>query len=138
MTLNADLIRSRCTEISESLARLEQLQGLTKEQFLGNQDTLDIACYRLLIAIEASLALCFHISAKKLQKTPEEYAGCFSLLHEAGIISADLRDRLQKMARFRNLLIHVYWTIDYEQIYEIIQTQLKDLREFSSAVTSLL
>ena len=73
--LNSDLIRSRCREIEESLTRLEQLQDLTKEQFLNNQDTLDIACYRLLIAIEAALALCFHVSAKKLKKAPEEYAG---------------------------------------------------------------
>lgn len=138
MTLNADLIRSRCREIEESLARLEQLQHLTKDQFVSNQDTLDIACYRLLIAIEAALALCFHVSAKRLKKTPEEYAGCFSLLHEAGIISPDLCDRLQQMARFRNLLVHVYWTIDYGQIYEIIQTRLKDLRDFSSMITRLL
>lgn len=138
MTLNADIIRSRCGEIEESLARLEQLQHLTKEQFLSNQDTLDIACYRLLIAIEAALALCFHVSAKRLKKTPEEYAGCFGLLHEADIIPADLCDRLQKMARFRNLLIHVYWKIDYGQIYEIIQTRLKDLRDFSSTITRLL
>ena len=138
MTLNADLIRSRCREIEESLTRLEQLHHLTKDQFLSNQDTLDIACYRLLIAIEAALALCFHVSAKRLKKTPEEYAGCFSLLHEADIISADLCERLQKMARFRNLLIHVYWTIDYNQVYEIIQTRLKDLRDFSGTITQLL
>lgn len=65
MMLNSDLIRFRCREIEESPTRLEQLQDLTKEQFLNNQDTLDIACYRLLIAIEAALALCFHVSAKK-------------------------------------------------------------------------
>ncbi len=68
MTLNADLIRYRCREIEESLARLEQFQHLTKDQFLSNQDTLDIACYRLLIAIEAALALCFHVSATRLKK----------------------------------------------------------------------
>ena len=75
---------------------------------------------------------------KAIEKTPEEYAGCFSLLHEADIIPADLCDRLQKMARFRNLLIHVYWKIDYGQVYEIIQTRLKDLRDFSSTITQLL
>ena len=136
--LNSDLIRSRCREIEESLTRLEQLQDLTKEQFLNNQDTLDIACYRLLIAIEAALALCFHVSAKKLKKAPEEYAGCFGLLHEAGIIPAELMSRLQHMARFRNLLIHVYWKIDYGQIYEIVHTRLKDLRDFSGMITQLL
>lgn len=57
MTLNPDLIRARCAEIDASLIRRDQLRQLPREAFLSNQDTLDVACYRLLIAIEASLAL---------------------------------------------------------------------------------
>ncbi len=138
MTLNPDLIRTRCNEIEASLDRLEHIRPFTLEQFLTDQDTQDVACYRLLIAIEAALALCFHVSAKRLQKVPEEYAGCFGLLHEAGLLSADLTSRLQQMARFRNLLVHVYWKIDYRQVYDIIQTRLQDLRDFSIAMANLL
>jgi uncharacterized protein YutE (UPF0331/DUF86 family) len=90
------------------------------------------------VAIEASLALCFHVSAKQLHQVQEEYAGCFRLLQQAGILSADLTTRLQHMARFRNLLAHVYWTIDYNQVYDIIRTRLDDLRLFSSAIASRL
>lgn len=61
MSLNADLIRQRCAEIEESVGRLERVKALPRKKFLANQDTLDIACYRLLIAIEAALALCYHI-----------------------------------------------------------------------------
>ena len=102
MNLNADLVRARCSEIEESLRRLDRFKNLSRHEFLSNQDTLDLACYRLLVAIEAALALCYHVSAKHLRKVPEEYAHCFSLLQEAGLISADLSLRLQKMARFRN------------------------------------
>jgi len=138
MTLNPDLIRTRCNEIEASFDRLENIRTFTLEQFLTDQDTQDVACYRLLIAIEAALALCFHVSAKRLQTVPEEYAGCFGLLHEAGILSADFTSRLQQMARFRNPLVHVYWKIDYSQVYDIIQTRLNDLRDFSMAMTNLL
>lgn len=138
MTLNPDLVRARCGEINAALTRLEQFQQLTREDFLSNQDQLDIACYRLLVAIEAALALCFHVSAKQLHQVPEEYAGCFSLLQQAGILSADLTTRLQQMARFRNLLVHVYWTIDYNQVYDIICTRLDDLRTFSATIARQL
>ena len=107
MSLNPDLIRARCAEIDSSLVRLEEFRRLSQEQFLSNQDALDVACYRLLIAIESALALCFHVSAKRLHQVPEEYAGCFSALEHAGIIPAELSSRLQRMARFRNLLVHV-------------------------------
>lgn len=138
MSLNPDLVRARCDEIEESVKRLEQFQPLTREEFLANRDTIDIACHRLLIACEASLALCYHVSAKQLRKVPEEHAECFGLLREAGLVSADLAGRLQQMARFRNLLVHVYWKVDYGQVYEVIQKHLKDLRDFRAAMARLL
>ena len=138
MSLNPDLIRARCGEIDSSLSRLEEFRRLSREQFLSSQDGLDVACYRLLVAIEAALALCFHVSAKRLQQVPEEYAGCFSMLERAGLIPADLSIRLQQMARFRNLLVHVYWKIDYGQVYEVITTRLDDLRAFRAAIAGLI
>lgn len=138
MSLNPDLIRARCTEIDTSLSRLEAIGRLSRETFLSNQDTLDVACYRLLIAIEAALALCFHVSAKRLHQVPEEYAGCFNALEQAGLIPSDLSSRLQQMARFRNLLVHVYWKIDYEQVYDVITTRLGDLRAFRTAMAGLI
>jgi uncharacterized protein YutE (UPF0331/DUF86 family) len=138
MSLNPDLIRARCAEIDSALVRLEAFRSLSREQFLSNQDTLDVACYRLLIAIEAALALCFHVSAKRLHQVPEEYAGCFSALEHAGLIPADLSGRLQQMARFRNLLVHVYWKIDYGQVYDVITTRLEDLRVFRAVIAGLI
>ncbi|HKN85432.1 MAG TPA: DUF86 domain-containing protein [Nitrospiraceae bacterium] len=138
MSVNADLIRARCTEIEESVARLEEFRTLSLEAFLSNRDALDIASYRLLIAIEASLALCYHVSAKRLHKVPEEYAACFGLLYEAGLISEDLMKRLQHMARFRNLLVHVYWKIDYSRVYTVIGDHLGDLRTFAAAMAQLV
>lgn len=138
MSFNTDLIRARCAEIEESVARLEEFQALSLEAFLSNRDALDVASYRLLIAIEASLALCYHVSAKRLHKVPEEYAACFALLYEAGLISENLTKRLQQMACFRNLLVHVYWKIDYSRLYTVIRDDLCDLRVFASAMAQLV
>lgn len=138
MNLNADLIRARCAEIEDSVVRLERFKPLSREEFLADQDRLDIACYRLLVAIEAALALCYHVTAKRLHKVPEDYAGCFGTLHEAGLLSPDLTGRLQQMARFRNLLVHMYWKIDYGQVHEVIRTHLDDLRAFRAVVIQML
>ena len=51
------------------------------------------------MAIEAALALCYHVSAKRLKKMPEDYAGCFGLLAEAQLMPPELATRLQAMAR---------------------------------------
>lgn len=75
MSVNPDLIRARCSEIESSLARLETFRAMPREAFLGNQDILDLSCYRLLIAIEASLALCFHVTAQKTGKGSRRVRG---------------------------------------------------------------
>ncbi|MDL1959206.1 MAG: DUF86 domain-containing protein [Deltaproteobacteria bacterium] len=138
MKLDQELVLSRCQEIADSLNRLAQIGNEPKETFLQDQDLQDIGCYRLLVAIEAALALCYHIAAKMLSKVPEDYAGCFSMLGESEIISRDLSERLQKMARFRNLLVHMYWKIDYEAVYDIIGDSVNDLRDFSCEVMTLV
>ncbi|HEY76416.1 MAG TPA: DUF86 domain-containing protein [Thermoflexia bacterium] len=121
MGMNRDLIASRFQDIRQSLERLERIRSLPKEAFLADQDVLDLACYRLLVAIEAAIQICFHVSAQRLHRVPEEYAECFAILGEAGVISLALSERLQRMARFRNMLVHRYWTVDYERVYEILE-----------------
>lgn len=138
MTLNPDLVRSRCSEIETSVQRLERMRPLSREEFLADQDLLDIACHRLLIAIEAALSLCYHVSARRLRQAPEDYASCFAALRDAALIPADLTERLQAMARFRNLLVHVYWKLDYAQVHRVIQEDLPDLRAFAAAIAALV
>lgn len=50
------------------------------------------------------------------------------------MIPPDLAVRLQRMARFRNLLVHVYWRIDNRRVYEVIRDDLSDLDAFREEV----
>jgi uncharacterized protein YutE (UPF0331/DUF86 family) len=138
MKLNPDLVRHRCQEIAESVSRLEKIAEMSQDAFLADQDIRDIASYRLLIAIEAALSICYHISSKQLKKVPENYADCFQLLGDAGLIPLDLSANLQQMARFRNLLVHVYWEVEEGVVYDIIRSHLRDLRQYCQAVVNLL
>jgi uncharacterized protein YutE (UPF0331/DUF86 family) len=138
MTLDVDVVRGRCGEIAEALERLRRIRVGGRDAFLADSDTRDIACYRLLLAIEAALALCYHVSARRLRQVPDDYAGCFAGLARAGVIPEDLSDRLQRMAKFRNLLVHVYWQVDYSRVFDAIESDLDDLSEFSRTIAALL
>lgn len=138
MGLNESLIRARFEDIRVSLERLEELRALPREEFLTHRDGLDLACYRLIVAMEAAVQICFHVSAQRLHRIPDEYAECFAILAEAGILPADLSERLQRMARFRNVLVHRYWDVDYGRVYDVLQNRLGDLREFMDAIGRLL
>ena len=136
MTLDHELLRKRCGEITDACDRLDRIAEISKDSFLKDQDTRDIASYRLLVAIEAALNICYHVCSKQLTRVPENYAQCFELLGEAGIISVELSGTLQRMARFRNLLVQVYYNVDDEQLYEIIGNHLGDLRRFCNPIVS--
>ena len=136
--LDPDLVRSRCQEITDSVERIRRIKALSIEIFLEDQDQKDIACYRLQVAIEAALGLCYHIAAKQLRQVPEEYAQCFVLLEQAGIITPELSSNLQQMARFRNLLVHMYWKIDYSAVYKIIENNIDDLEDFCRQVVTMI
>ena len=138
MTLDADVVRGRCEEIEQSLARLRQIATMPRDTFLADADARDIACYRLLVGIEAALALCYNVCARRLRSAPEDYAGCFATIEQAGLIDSRLSERLQRMARFRNLLVHVYWTIDYGRVHDVLQGDIEDLARFSHVVGGLL
>jgi len=49
-----------------------------------------------------------------------------------------LSTRLQRMARFRNLLVHVYWTLDYTRVFAVLENDLDDLLEFSRTIAALV
>ena len=137
--LNLDKLYAKFRDIEESVARLRQFGEISREQFLADRDNLDIASFRLIVATEAAIDTCLHICAKLLKLVPADYAACFFLLAEHGLINDDLAARLAHMARFRNVLIHRYWDLDYQRVYAIITgADLDDLLGFMKQIAGLI
>jgi uncharacterized protein YutE (UPF0331/DUF86 family) len=70
--------------------------------------------------------------------TPDTYADIFKELGRLGVVDHDFTQRLIKMARFRNRLVHLYWDIDQESIYGFLQDNLNDFKLFQEAVVEFL
>ena len=138
MKFNIDLIKRRVSEIKSSIDGLKSLAFMDQEKFLSDSNACDAAKYKLLLAIEASLSICNHINAKISKKVPETYADCFIILGDSGVISTELAERLAKMAKFRNMLIHIYWEIDDARVYDIINEDLNDLRMYINDLKKFL
>ncbi len=124
--------------IGDSLRKLHELGALSQADFLTDFRNTDSAKYLLVQAIEAAIDICNHIVARHGGRAPHDYADCFAILQELGIISGDLATRLQRMARFRNLVVHLYWQVDDARVYDIIQRDLGDLEEFQKAIAAFI
>lgn len=138
MDVNLDLLRERAGEIREALERLSPYARLSREEFCSNEERTAAAKYRLIVAIEAALSICNHLCSRVARKAPETFADCFRILGKEGIISEALAQRLSKMARFRNLVIHLYWQVDNSRVHRILQEDARDLEEYLAQVGHFL
>ena len=136
--VNPNLIGTKISEIQQSLERLGDISSKGKEAFLNEPNLRDSAKYRLITAIEAAISICNHIAARKFKRAPESYSDCFIILHEVGVISGDLAKKLGDMALFRNMLVHIYWEINDERIYNILTGELVDLENYIKEIVNYI
>lgn len=131
-------IRELLGHINDATHRLQQLGAVSEEEFLADYRNTESAKYLFIVATEAAIDLCNHIVARSGGRAPRTYADCFTLLAELDVIDRDLAERLRTMARFRNLLVHLYADIDNQRIYESIHTDLSDLDGLRQQVAAWL
>lgn len=75
---------------------------------------------------------------KKPIDTPETFADIFIQLRKLGAIEGSFCDRLVKLAKLRNGLVHLYWEINRDMIYEIIRDNLEDFKLFEKSIVKFL
>jgi uncharacterized protein YutE (UPF0331/DUF86 family) len=136
--------RPGCRALLDRLANeIDQLRALGRaeaEELLTDRIRLDAAKYVMVIAVEICIDIGQHIIASEGLRAPEDFADVFSSLAEGGIIPKEMDPSLKEMARFRNLLVHVYERVDDRRVVEILQSRLGDFGAFreqiAAAVTS--
>ena len=57
-----------------------------------------------------------------------------SILAEIGILDQDLQLRMSRMARFRNLLVHLYSRVDDREVFRIVNEHLGDFDQYLAAI----
>lgn len=118
------------SEYRKSSVRLQKLKAIGREKFLKDPDKIASAKYHFIVVIESSIDMCNHIISRNGYRVPEDYGDTFKVMAEAGAFDVDFSEQLIKMAKFRNRLVHLYWEIDDERIYTILENYLGDVKKF--------
>jgi uncharacterized protein YutE (UPF0331/DUF86 family) len=115
-----------CVRELQTLAHPEQIQDdLREERFVE---------HTLQLAIQAALDVGSHIVSDERLGEPETSRDVFRLLGRAGFVSPDLRGRLEQMAGFRNVVVHLYQDVDLGIVRDVVENHLGDLLEFAAAI----
>jgi len=127
---NVDRIRQIMGEINAALRKLAGYAEISEGEFLSNPEKVDSAKYNLIVAIEGAMDICNSIVARAGGRAPKDHADCFEVLGELDFLEDELVERLKRMARFRNLLVHLYWKVDDKKIHQILKEDICDIRDY--------
>ncbi len=103
---------------------------------LAHANLLPAVKYRFVVTIEAAVDVGEHIIAAEQLRAPESYADVFRVLGEHGWLSDDLALHLQRMAGFRNVLVHAYQEVDDHHVIAVQRTRLADLDGFRREIAT--
>lgn len=128
-------IEDSLAALEDNLSFLLDLAQRPKQEFTSNREASYSAAYALMVCIEAVSGVAAHLLATTSRATPKGMSNTFQLLYEEKILSSpDLVQQLSEMARFRNLIVHRYWKVDYGLVYEILHNHLGDFRAFAEEI----
>ncbi len=120
-------------QITRYLARLQEVAKTPHKEYLANSMLQSASERYLQLCIESCInvgnRLIALLQVDQQFDAPKTYADVFREL-EKHKITHGLEPAMIEMTKFRNRLVHVYWDISPEIIYEIIQTSLKDVDLF--------
>jgi len=115
-----------CVRELQTLARPERIaDDLREERFVE---------HTLQLAIQAALDVGSHIVSDERLGEPETSRDVFRLLGRAGVVPADLLARLEQMAGFRNVVVHLYQDVDLRIVRDVVENHLGDLLDFVAAI----
>lgn len=130
VSFDEEKVTTLSSEILSACERLRELGRMPRNEFIGNPHLVASAKYHLIVGIEAAIDLSNHLISQNRWRAPVDYADTFRIMEQHGFFDGELSSRLQDMARFRNRIIHLYWNIDNDMIYDVLRADIRDIKQF--------
>ena len=133
MNSDPEIIRGKLAIIRERLRFLED-----EEHDLSVLKDQQAVKHSLQETIEACLDIANHVISAEGFGRPDDYAAYFPCLARHDLLSKSLAEKLSGMAKFRNVLVHLYDDVDVDTVQTIVNEDLDDIRAFAEAIYAYL
>ncbi len=88
--------------------------------------------------VETCVDIANHIISEAGMRMPTSYADAFKVLFENNLVAPELFAALEKMAKFRNIVVHQYEEVDAEIVVLILKNNLLNFQKFKEAILTYL
>ena len=130
-------ILSYLRELNDALTDWENYQSISIEELREDRDKRNMVLHALLVSIQAAIDIATYIIAQRGLEKPSTYRETFEILGRENIIPEELADELSDLAGFRNVLVHIYWGLNLEEVYGVLQNDMGVLKDFMKCVKEL-
>ena len=115
------------------MRKLEPLKTEPKGRFETDPYLKDIVERNLEVAAQACIDIANRVITVEGLEKPSDAYGAIEMLGKAAVLPIDLAHCLAPIAGFRNILVHEYLEIDWDQVLNNLQ-RLIDLHKFAEHV----
>ena len=132
------LILRKLSELEEYYRQITEYDKVTVKQYADDWKIQRIIERTLQMMIETCVDIAGHIISDKGYRVPKSYSDTFKVLYDENIVSARLFNALEKMAKFRNIVVHHYDNVDAEIVVGVLEKDLKDFMSYKDAIVGFL
>jgi uncharacterized protein YutE (UPF0331/DUF86 family) len=129
-----DVIENKISAVRKYLSILDRYERFTRTEIEKDIDIRGAVERYLYLMTQSTIDLAESIIAYKRLRKPTTMAESFHILHEAGVISGELMQKLVQMTGFRNVIAHAYDDLDYDIVFDVLHNGKKDISAFLEAL----
>lgn len=134
MPVDKQILQQKLGQLEEYINDVKKLRARPESEFVERSDTEVLAERHIEKACQASLDIANHLVAEQGLGQPTMYRDLGYILAKANIITKDMAVKLEKIAKFRNRLVHEYAHLDPKIIFQIVHYDIDDLVEFANQI----
>lgn len=138
MMVDAEKTQRLLGVLRDALADLDRYRAtVSRASLKSDRDKQHMVLHALYVAAQVAVDLALHLGADGGLPQPATYQDAFKNLAAAQALDAGLAQRLAGWAGFRNVLAHLYATVDLDRVYDAL-AEIEDLRAFAAFVSARL
>lgn len=132
------VILRKVSELEVYQKQIREFSDITLQGYKADWKTQRIVERTLQIMIETCADIANHIVSDRGMRSPTSYTDTFKVLFENNIIDSELFTIMEKMAKFRNIVVHQYEEVDAEIVIFILMKHLGDFERFKETILTYL
>ena len=132
------LILRKFSSLDEYLGQIGEYSAISLEDYAQDWKIQRIVDRTLQMMIETCLDVAGHIISDEGFRVPETYADMFKILVENQILEKSQSEPLNRMAKFRNIVVHQYEKVDPTIVIGILRNNLGDFEKYKKAIIDYL